>query len=284
MRFFRNLSIRRKLTLIITVTTCTAILLACAAFVSFDVHTFRQSKLRDLEILAEVLGSNSTAAMTFTDSSVAAEVLRAAADNEHILAARVYRSDGQPFATYLPPWQGAEFSFPAVQSSGSRFERDRLLVFRPIVLDGRTIGTIFLASDLKELSQLLRLYLTLFGMIVVSLSGGAFLLAARMQRAISDPILSLARTTKLVSTGKDYSIRVPRGSGDEIGELIEGFNGMLAEIQRRDGDLQRAHGELEVRVQARTEELRGEIVERKQAEVEMKGAKGSGRASQPGQE
>jgi signal transduction histidine kinase/DNA-binding response OmpR family regulator len=234
---------------------------------------FRQSKLRDLTMLAEVLGSNSTAAMTFTDSSVAGEVLQAASDNEHILAARVYRSDGQPFATYLRPSETAGFSFPAVETSGSRFERDRLVVFRPIVLDGRTIGTIFLASDLEELSQLLRLYLALFSLIVGSLSAGAFFLAGRMQRTISDPILSLARTTKVVTTGKDYSIRVPRGSGDEIGELIEGFNGMLAEIQRRDGDLQRAHGELELRVQERTEELREEIVERKQAEVEMRRAK-----------
>jgi signal transduction histidine kinase/DNA-binding response OmpR family regulator len=273
MHFFHNLSIRRKLTLIITVITCVAILLACAAFLSFDVHTFRQSKLRDLTMLAEVLGSNSTAAMTFTDPSVASEVLRAASANEHILAARVYRSDGQPFATYLRPSEAAGFSFPGVESSGSRFERDRLLVFRPIVLDGRTIGTVFLASDLEELSQLLRLYLALFGGIVATLSAGAFFLAERMQRTISGPILSLARTTKIVTTGKDYSIRVPRSSGDEIGELIEGFNGMLAEIQRRDGDLQRAHGELELRVQERTEELRAEIAERKQAEVEMKQAK-----------
>ena len=200
-------------------------------------------------------------------------MLRAASANEHILAARVYQGDGPVFATYLRPSGEAAFSFPAVESDGSRFERNRLLVFRPIVLDGRTIGTIFLASDLEELSQLLRLYLTLFGAIVVSLSAGAFFLAGRMQRAISDPILSLARTTKIVTTGKDYSMRVPRGSADEIGELIEGFNGMLAEIQRRDGDLQRAHGELELRVQERTEELREEIAERKQAEVEMKRAK-----------
>ena len=45
------------------VTTCTAILLACGAFLTFDIHTLRRTRvLRTLETLAEeVLGSNSTA-------------------------------------------------------------------------------------------------------------------------------------------------------------------------------------------------------------------------------
>jgi hypothetical protein len=72
---FRDLSIRRKLTLIVMITTCTAILLACGAFFAFDIHTLRQSRMHDLETLAEVLGSNSTAALTFNDPAAAREVL-----------------------------------------------------------------------------------------------------------------------------------------------------------------------------------------------------------------
>ena len=72
---FRNLSIRRKLTLIVMITTCTAILLACLAFLAFDIHTERQFRARDLETLAKVLGSNSTAALTFNDPAAAREVL-----------------------------------------------------------------------------------------------------------------------------------------------------------------------------------------------------------------
>src|SRR5262249_10265631 len=150
----------------------------------------------------------------------AEEVVQAASANESILAARVYTRAGGPFATYLKTGKGDHFPFPQLQSTGSYFEGDRLVVFRPILLDDRMIGTIFLASDMEELSQLLRLYLTLFAIIVVSLSAGAFFLAARMQRTISDPIRSLARTTRRVTTGKDYSIRVAPGANDEVGELI----------------------------------------------------------------
>ena len=41
MRAFRNLSIRRKLTLIVHGTSSVALLIACVAFVVYDTFTFR---------------------------------------------------------------------------------------------------------------------------------------------------------------------------------------------------------------------------------------------------
>ena len=270
MRLIENLSIRHKLTLIITVTTCLAILLAGAAFLSFDIYNFRHSSVRDLETLTQVLGSNSTAAMTFNDPTSGNEVLQALSANERVLGACVYRHDGQLFSRYARPSAGADADCPAPEADASRFEPRRLVVFRKVLLDGQPIGTIFLASDLEDLSQLLRLYSILFALIVASLSAGAYAFASRMQRTISDPILSLAATTKLVSTEKDYSIRVHRSTHDEVGVLIEGFNGMLAEIQRRDRELQQAQDELEHRVQERTSELRQEISLREQTEAALR--------------
>jgi len=267
---FRDLSIRRKLTLIVMTTTCTAILLACGAFFAFDIHTLRQSRMHDLETLAEVLGSNSTAALTFNDPAAAREVLQSLSAKEHIMAAGLYRSDGVIFATYVRDPARAPFAFPAPESSGTRFEAKRLVVFHTILLDGHRLGTVFLASDLGEFDELLRLYSALFGLIVLSLSVGAFFFAARMQRAISDPILLLAQTTREVTRARDYSVRATRGANDEIGVLIDGFNNMLAEIQRRDRDLQQAREELELRVEQRTAELRQEISVRKEAEAALR--------------
>jgi two-component system sensor histidine kinase/response regulator len=267
---FRNLSIRRKLTLIIMITTCAAILLACAAFFTFDIHTLRQSRMHDLETLAVVLGSNSTAAVTFNDPAAAREVLQSLSAKEHIVAAALYRADGAIFATYVRDAARIPFVFPAPEASTSRFEAKLLVVFHAILLDGRPLGTVYLASDLREFDQLLRLYFALFGFIVLSLSAGAFFLAGRMQRAISDPILLLAQTTREVTTARDYSLRAPRAANDEIGVLIDGFNGMLTEIQRRDRALQLARDELELRVEQRTSELREEIAVRKDAEAALR--------------
>src|SRR2546428_3633255 len=267
---FRDLSIRRKLTLIVMTTTCTAILLACGAFFAFDIHTLRQSRRHDLETLADVLGANSTAALTFNDPVAAREVLQSLSAKEHIMAAGLYRSDGVIFATYVRDPARTPFAFPAPESSGTRFEAKRLVVFQTILLDGHRLGTVFLASDLGEFDELLRLYSALFGLIVLSLSVGAFFLAARMQRVISDPILLLAQTTREVTTARDYSVRATQGANDEIGVLIDGFNEMLTEIQRRDRDLQQARDELELRVEQRTAELRQEISVRKEAEAALR--------------
>ena len=84
----------------------------------------------------------------------------------------------------------------------------------------------------------------------------AFLLSNRLQRLVSDPILHLARVAHVVAQEKNYSVRAKKQSGDELGQLIDGFNEMLAQIQARDAALLSAHETLENRVQARTEELR----------------------------
>jgi PAS domain S-box-containing protein len=268
--FLENLSIRRKLTLIITVTTCVAILLASGAFMVFDIFNFQRSSREDLQTLAQVLGYNSTAAISFNDPASGNEVLEALSAKEHILGACVYRNGGELFSSYKRAGANRAADCLAPEAEGSRFERGRLVVFRKIMLDREQIGSIVLVSDLQELFQRFRWYSAFFFVIVVSLSVGAYFMAARMQHSISGPILSLAATAKEITTGKDYSIRVTQRTRGEVGVLIEGFNEMLAEIQRRDGELQRAQDELERRVQERTAELRREISVRQETELALR--------------
>src|SRR5258706_15105654 len=112
MRLFQNLPIRRKLTLIIMATTCAAMLMACAVFLAFDIYNFRQSKVHNLETLAEILAANSTAAMTFSEAGTAHEVLQPLRVTEHVIAAGIYQSDGKIFATYVRNAGPASFAFP----------------------------------------------------------------------------------------------------------------------------------------------------------------------------
>jgi PAS domain S-box-containing protein len=208
--------------------------------------------------------------LTFNDQAAGREVLRSLSAKEHITAACLYRGDGSIFATYKRDSAGPPIVFPEVEPNKTSFEATRLVDFDTVFLDGHRLGTVFLSSDLGEFDQLLRLYSTLFALIVLSLSLGAFFLAARMQRAISDPILQLAQTARKVTTARDYSLRAARGANDETGILIDGFNAMLTEIQRRDRDLQAARDELELRVDQRTAELRQEISVRKEAEAALR--------------
>jgi two-component system, sensor histidine kinase and response regulator len=92
--------------------------------------------------------------------------------------------------------------------------------------------------------------------VVLASSLFAFMLSSRLQRIISVPILSLAETARRVSAEKNYSVRAVKRSEDEIGDLIDGFNGMLSQIERRDAELNHHRNHLEAEVAARTVELR----------------------------
>ena len=65
MTSFRNLSLKIKMTLIITLTSCVALLLACAAFVAYELHSFRSNLVLELNTLAEITGKNCAAAVSF---------------------------------------------------------------------------------------------------------------------------------------------------------------------------------------------------------------------------
>ena len=61
MTSFRNLSLKIKMTLIITLTSCAALLLACAVFVAYELHSFRSNLVLELTTLAEITGKNCAA-------------------------------------------------------------------------------------------------------------------------------------------------------------------------------------------------------------------------------
>ncbi len=255
MRAFRDLSIGSKLMLIIMVTSSVASLLACAAFISHDLYTFRSAKVSDLTTVADIIGSNSTAALTFNDANSAREILAGLSAKKHIVAACIYGRDGQVFAKYLQGNPNGDFSPPAARDDGSRFENNQLVLFRKIVVDGEKIGTVCLQSDLSEVRERLHRYAAVLFLVALGSSLVALLVSSNLQRAISEPIRTLAWTTKMVGVQKNYSIRAVKKSEDELGLLIEGFNEMLEQIERRDTALLRAHDELEKRVEERTAEL-----------------------------
>jgi signal transduction histidine kinase/DNA-binding response OmpR family regulator len=250
-----NLSLKRKLQLIIMATVGAALVVACATFLVYDLIAFKRSMQRDLETLAEILGSNSTAALTFGDQSAARELLSGLKAKQHILTAGIYSADGQPFTFYRRAGLSPEFVAPPAEPDGSRFTSDRLILFHRIVLYDQAVGTIYLESDLEEIHTRLARFAGIVALVLVGTSLLAFLLSSRLQGVISTPILALAETARIVSTEKDYRVRAVKRSDDEVGRLIDGFNEMLTQIQLRDEELQRHRDHLEQQVRARTAEL-----------------------------
>jgi len=254
--FLHKLPLKRKLQAIIMLTVSLALVLACSALVAYEYAGLRSSLRSEVETLAQVMGSNSATSLVFTDQKPASALLRGLKAHPHIVAACIYSHDGTPLATYARP--GAVLNFPPLTPirDFTRFHLNRLEVFHMVAEDHQTVGALYLESDLRDLYFRLAQSVTIISCILITSGFLASLLAVRLQRVVSGPMLELAYIAKAVTHEKDYSLRAPPQSNDEVGSLlVECFNEMLSEIQRRDAALERHRASLEQEVDARTEEL-----------------------------
>ena len=65
MTFFATSSIKRKLTSVIMLTSCIALLLACGAFVIYERFSFRDDLVSQMSALANVTGKTCQANLSF---------------------------------------------------------------------------------------------------------------------------------------------------------------------------------------------------------------------------
>ncbi len=267
MNYFANISIKKKLTLVIMLTSALALMLAFAGIYVHELITYRSTATSDLSTLAEVMGKNSCSAIIFGDNKAAQETLAALSAEPHVMGACIYDKNGKIFAEYLRSNKDrSEFLPPKTKTDEHPIGRNCMSVFRPVVFQHETIGTIYIQSDLLEMTSRLRRFGLIIGALVLASLFIALLISSKVQGVISQPILRLTDTVKEVSAEKDYSVRATKRADDEIGFLVDSFNDMLKEIQQRDGALQEAQEELEMRVERRTIELQQEISVRKRAE------------------
>ena len=264
-----NYSIRRKITELVLVTCAVAVLVACGVFAVYDIVSSRDALARDLMTVAQITGSNSTAALTFDDAQSADEILSSLSSKPHIVEACIYRRDGSVFAKYSSDPSTADFLPPPVSPDGIRSVNEFMEVFREIRLKDDVVGVIYVKSDLKELSTREVHFAWIILAVILLSFVSVYFSAARLQRLISDPILDLARTAFAVSSGKDYSLRARKRNDDEIGFLFDRFNEMLGQIQERDIALQQARESLELRVHERTLDLKKEIVQKTSAQEKL---------------
>jgi two-component system, sensor histidine kinase and response regulator len=269
MRANRPQSIGHKLTRIILVTCGVSMLMACTALAIYDGLTFRTELASSLASAARIVGSNSTAALSFLDVQSARDTLSSLRAQPHIVEACIYTQNGSVFAKYARFGADPNFVPPARGGTGTVFTLRQVTLFQPIRLSGEEIGTIYLKSDLDELYARAERFVEIVFVVIAMSFATAYLLASRLQRVISQPVLELAQTASAISLAKDYSLRATKSGEDEIGSLADRFNEMLSQIQARDSDLQAARRQLEARVEERTRELKNEVEERKQAEREL---------------
>jgi len=253
MRRIRDLAVRHKLTLIILVTSAVALLTGSIVVIGHDMVDAPLVMGEQLAVLASTTGANSTPALILGDGAAANEILGALRSDSHVITACIYDKDRQPFASYLR--DGAGQACPPIRAEGSYVGKTSMAYFAGITLNGASVGTVYIASDLGKVRAhvhrtLISTLLALFGCLTL-----AFALASSLQTLISEPLQELVSAARQVTLEKNYSIRAAGGRRDEFGLLITSFNDMLEQIQVRDLELKRHRGHLEEEVARRTAEL-----------------------------
>jgi signal transduction histidine kinase len=251
--------------LVILTTTVSALLMTGLALALYDLHTFRQSLVEDLNAQAEILGLAAAPALDFQDRQSAQEYLQLMQAKPRIVAAAIYTSKGGLFARYNSKHSPSDDEFPVIpDADGHTFAWNELVLFKRIIVNDEILGTVYARARYAVDERLLD-YAGIAALVAALSLTAALLMSRRLQRGITEPILAITSMARSVVEHRDFSGRVPKTTDDEVGVLVDAFNGMLSEIGQQTETLQQANkklGRTEDRLRKLNAELEQRVVKR----------------------
>ena len=263
--WLRRLSLSQQLIFMTVSTSALVLTVALAVLLVVDGVMYLRELGSTLASVAEVVADANTATLAFDDQRAAEESLAALADNVVVAAATILDENGEVFAEYVKPGTDAGAGrrgtlrgegSASLGSLVSVFRSGTLLrVERPISLDAESLGHVVVLGELSQLEARREWYTYLFLALLAVFGGAAFVCAVLFERAITEPIRTLAANMRRVSANQDYSIRAAGAGDDEVGTLITVFNEMLDRIEDQSGALAQHKDHLEELVAQRTGEL-----------------------------
>lgn len=243
MRFFANLSIRNKLAGIILVTTILALGVGFTLVIVTSLRLFEEHLVQTIDVIARAAGDYSAFGLAFDDPVEGEASLAQLREFDNVVEAHLFDNDKNLFVSYS---RSGEATPPAEVYDSHREIRDGFVhLFTPVFWHGDRWGTIYVRATTAELEEQKRRHLTAMATLMGALVIAAVVFAYFLQGLISGPILALAGKAQEISSNADYSIRVRKPGSDEIGILYDGFNDMLAQIQRRQEELERSNRDLD---------------------------------------
>lgn len=255
---FSRHSLRRKLMQVVLATTAFALLLNASALLIYEVNVYRQNWVRDLGIQADILGQSSKSALAFNDAHVAAENLHMLKLRPDIDMAVIYRADGQRFASYRRADAAVKLDLTGPPEPGHQFTSREITLVQPVKEEGRTLGYVLLHGS-HDLTSRVVDYLLILAIVMAASLLTALLVSTNLQRTVTEPILEVARLARQIMQDRNFRLRARKASEDEVGELVDAFNGMLHEVDTQTSALE-----------ASNQHLRVEMGERRRAEEALR--------------
>ncbi len=252
----QSFSIRTKLVLLVIGAISLAELFVITFTAWQEASRYAASRPQALLSVAQVIASSAANAAATRNMSAAQGALRGMGNIDGLVYVGLNLPNGETLADFGATEQlasdlvltGPGQTITIMDILGSR----TIEVQVPVIQSGQQIGLLRLIGDTRDLPPLV------WSAVETALLGGsvalviAIFIALRLQGAITRPLMRLAGAMAQIKEQHDYRVALPRESNDEVGLLVEGFNGMIADIHERDERLARHRERLEQDIADRT--------------------------------
>lgn len=240
----KNLSIKFKMILVIQLVSLFSLVIGLTYVIFSNIANFKEDMKNNTIINANLIGEYCAVSLDFDVSENAVETLEKLKNIPSVDVGIVYNNENEIFADFYENEEKVLISNTNNLDSWERFDANYLNVYRPIYLENKKVGSIYLRVSTEVLSLKIRDYvitmlLLLFGLLVVN-----YILAFWLQKIVSEPIIYLTKATKEISEKGNYQLRVKKQGNDEIGVLVEEYNKMLLQIYEREESLKQRTTEL----------------------------------------
>ncbi|HEY2708972.1 MAG TPA: EAL domain-containing protein [Caulobacteraceae bacterium] len=255
----RRRSISGKLTLLVLASVGVAVALVTGVLAWRDGDRETHAALDRFSSIAKVTAAMSEEAAAAGDRQRAFAALRAISVMPDVSYARI---EGPTGGLIAETGAGVRLGTDLATSAGGNAPIATLIgshsaeVKAPIFYAGRVVGHVVLLGKMDDgMGRLLSsLLLSLGAGLLAALVGLA--VASRMQRRIAGPVVALTAAMAEVRQSHDFERTAKVQSDDEVGDLVAGFNDMLAEIRTRDVAIADHMAGLENTVAERTADLK----------------------------
>ncbi|MBI4983933.1 MAG: hypothetical protein HZC24_00890 [Rhodocyclales bacterium] len=130
----------------------TSFVMAVVFVVSLQWYFTRVDRYDDFSSLAEIVGTNASAALIFDDARTARETLASLVHSPELIEAGLFRRDGTPLATYhrsAPDDSDARMK-AVLDGAGPAFTLREMRVIAPIEVNGEIVGRVVLRVSLND--------------------------------------------------------------------------------------------------------------------------------------
>jgi len=273
-QWFKNLSIKNKLRLLIVLTSAVVLIPSTALLIWDEIKTLKIQMENELLILVNVISHDITVTQTLGGSQFSSLV-------KPIFPQHLYQRYPHMRHIYIVSVSGdilmrytrsdIEYEHKLVfqhinnfyiinnkqrpNPSFIRFHNNHVDIISPVFNGDKLFGLIYLQADSHSLKQQINHALFLVSSTFILAMLLAYWIAALLQTPFTRSFYQLLTAMQLVSQEQNYTLRLENLQDKELNNLASTFNTMLSQIEKRDSILNSYREHLTERVKIRTAEL-----------------------------